>query len=111
MGLGKDVMAAERNFAFLKRLIDTQCSPAFPVYRSHIPPQPACLPGCLAVCVCVCVTGSVLMVMECCLCTVCVDSSLLPEDGGGDPTREAVIAKSSVNRGHPVGRCLKMLIL
>lgn len=38
---------------------------------------------------------------------VCVDSSLLPEDGGGDPTREAVIAKSSVNRGHPVGRCLK----
>lgn len=35
---------------------------------------------------------------------MCADSSPLPEDGGGDPTREAVIAKSSVNRGHPVGR-------
>lgn len=32
---------------------------------------------------------------------LCMDSSLLPEDGGGDPTREAVIAKSFVNRGHP----------
>lgn len=82
-----------------------QCSPAFPMCRSHIPPQPACLPACLppclAVCVFVCVPGSVLMVMECCLCAVCMDSSLLPEDGGGDPTGEAVIVKSSVNRGHP----------
>lgn len=45
--------------------------------------------------------GSLLMVMECFLGAVCMDSSLLPEDGGGDPTGEAVIAKSSVNRGHP----------
>lgn len=47
------------------------------------------------------VSASVLMVMERCFCALCMDSSLLPEDGGGDSTREAVIAKSFVNRGHP----------
>lgn len=87
-----------KEFTFLKRLIDMQCSPAFPVCRSHIPPQPACLLP-KSVCVCVCAPGSLLMVMECCLCTVCMDSSPLPEDGGGDPTGEAVIVKSCVNRG------------
>lgn len=51
------------------------------------------------------------MVMECCLCTVCVcvDSSLLPVDGGWDSTRESVIAKSSVNRGHPVSRLFEII--
>lgn len=43
-----------------------------------------------------------------CVC-VCVDSSLLPVDGGWDSTRESVIAKSSVNRGHPVSRLFEII--
>lgn len=60
-----------KEFAFLKRLIDTQRSSTFPVYRSHIPPA-ARLPACVCV----------LIVMESCLAALCVDSSLLPVDGG-----------------------------
>lgn len=88
-----------KEFAFLKRLIDTQRCSAFPVYSSRIPPAarpPAC--------VCVCADGHGELPRR----SVCGFLSAPCGWGEGTGRGESVIAKSCVNEGHPARRRFKM---